>query len=76
MRGMAPDYEVAVAGGGIAGLTAALFAARQGRTTILLDPLGASGAARVRGLLGDARDELEAGRGRARGQRSQPLCRL
>jgi thioredoxin reductase (NADPH) len=41
---MAPDYEVAVAGGGIAGLTAALFAARQGRTTILLDPLGASGA--------------------------------
>ena len=38
------DYEVAVAGGGIAGLTAALFAARQGRSTILLDPLGAGGA--------------------------------
>jgi thioredoxin reductase (NADPH) len=41
---MAPDYEIAVAGGGIAGLTAALFAARQGRNTILLDPLGAGGA--------------------------------
>jgi thioredoxin reductase (NADPH) len=41
---MAPEYEVAVAGGGIAGLTAALFAARQGRSTILLDPLGAGGA--------------------------------
>ena len=41
---MAADYEVAVAGGGIAGLTAALFAARQGRSTILLDPLGAGGA--------------------------------
>ena len=41
---MAADYEVAVAGGGIAGLTAGLFAARQGRSTILLDPLGAGGA--------------------------------
>lgn len=41
---MAADYEIAVAGGGIAGLTAALFAARQGRSTILLDPLGAGGA--------------------------------
>jgi thioredoxin reductase (NADPH) len=41
---MAPDHEVAVAGGGIAGLTAALFAARHGRSTILLDPLGAGGA--------------------------------
>jgi thioredoxin reductase (NADPH) len=39
-----PDYEIAVAGGGPAGLTAALFAARQGRSTVLLDPLGAGGA--------------------------------
>jgi thioredoxin reductase (NADPH) len=38
------DYEIAVAGGGPAGLTAALFGARQGRSTILLDPLGAGGA--------------------------------
>jgi thioredoxin reductase (NADPH) len=37
-------YEIAVAGGGPAGLTAALFAARHGRGTILLDPLGAGGA--------------------------------
>ncbi len=41
---MAADYEIAVLGGGLAGLTAALFAARQGRSTILLDPLGAGGA--------------------------------
>src|SRR5574341_2224101 len=41
---MAADYEVAVAGGGPAGLTAALFAARHGRSTILLDPLGLGGA--------------------------------
>jgi thioredoxin reductase (NADPH) len=39
-----PDYEIAVAGGGLAGLTAALFAARHGRSTILLDPLGLGGA--------------------------------
>jgi thioredoxin reductase (NADPH) len=38
------DYEIVVAGGGPAGLTAALFAARQGRSTILLDPLGSGGA--------------------------------
>jgi thioredoxin reductase (NADPH) len=38
------DYEIAVAGGGPAGLTAALFAARQGRSTVLLDPLGMGGA--------------------------------
>jgi thioredoxin reductase (NADPH) len=38
------DYEIAVAGGGPAGLTAALFAARHGRSTILLDPLGSGGA--------------------------------
>jgi thioredoxin reductase (NADPH) len=37
-------YEIAVAGGGPAGLTAALFAARHGRSTILLDPLGLGGA--------------------------------
>lgn len=41
---MAVDYEIAVAGGGPAGLTAALFAARHGRSTILLDPLGLGGA--------------------------------
>ena len=41
---MPADYEIAVAGGGPAGLTAALFAARHGRTTILLDPLGSGGA--------------------------------
>ena len=39
-----PDYEIAVAGGGPAGLTAALFAARHGRSTVLLDPLGSGGA--------------------------------
>jgi thioredoxin reductase (NADPH) len=38
------DYEIAVAGGGPAGLTAALFAARHGRRTILLDPIGSGGA--------------------------------
>ena len=38
------DYEIAVVGGGPAGLTAALFAARSGRTTVLLDPLGSGGA--------------------------------
>jgi thioredoxin reductase (NADPH) len=38
------DYEIAVAGGGPAGLTAALFAARHGRSTVLLDPLGMGGA--------------------------------
>jgi thioredoxin reductase (NADPH) len=41
---VAADREIAVLGGGLAGLTAALFAARQGRSTILLDPLGAGGA--------------------------------
>jgi thioredoxin reductase (NADPH) len=41
---MAPEYEIAVAGGGPAGLTAALFAARHGRSTILLDPIGMGGA--------------------------------
>jgi thioredoxin reductase (NADPH) len=38
------DHEIAVLGGGPAGLTAALFAARQGRSTVLLDPLGMGGA--------------------------------
>jgi thioredoxin reductase (NADPH) len=38
------DYEIAVVGGGLAGLTAALFAARHGRRTILLDPIGMGGA--------------------------------
>ena len=42
--GMPVDYEIAVAGGGPAGLTAALFAARHGRSTIVLDPLGMGGA--------------------------------
>jgi thioredoxin reductase (NADPH) len=38
------DHEIAVIGGGPAGLTAALFAARHGRDTVLLDPLGMGGA--------------------------------
>ena len=38
------DYDIAVVGGGPAGLTAALFAARHGRSTILVDPLGMGGA--------------------------------
>ncbi len=41
---MPADYEIAVAGGGPAGLTAAFFAARHGRSTILLDPVGLGGA--------------------------------
>ncbi len=41
---MPADCEIAVAGGGLAGLTAALFAARHGRSTILLDPIGLGGA--------------------------------
>ena len=40
---MVADCEIAVAGGGPAGLTAALFAARHGRNTILLDPVGSGG---------------------------------
>ena len=39
-----PDYEIAVAGGGPAGLTTAFVAARHGRSTVLLDPLGSGGA--------------------------------
>jgi len=38
------DHEIAVAGGGLAGLTAALFSTRQGRSCVLLDPLGMGGA--------------------------------
>ena len=41
---MQRDHEIVVAGGGPAGLTAALFAARHGRSTLLLDPLGMGGA--------------------------------
>lgn len=41
---MPAEYEIAVVGGGPAGLTAALFAARQGRSTTLFDPLGSGGA--------------------------------
>jgi thioredoxin reductase (NADPH) len=41
---MQAEYEIAVAGGGPAGLTAAIFAARHGRSTIVLDPLGSGGA--------------------------------
>jgi thioredoxin reductase (NADPH) len=38
------EYEIAVAGGGPAGLTAAFFAARHGRSAIVLDPAGIGGA--------------------------------
>lgn len=38
------DCELAVVGGGPAGLTAALLAARHGRSAIVLDPLGSGGA--------------------------------
>jgi thioredoxin reductase (NADPH) len=38
------NYDIAVVGGGPAGLTAAFFAARHGRSTVLLDPLGMGGA--------------------------------
>ena len=41
---MAADYEIAVAGGGPAGLTAGLFAARHGRRVVVLDPAGIGGA--------------------------------
>src|SRR6476619_8640805 len=41
---MVADYEIVVAGGGPAGLTAALFAARHGRSTLLIDPLCMGGA--------------------------------
>jgi thioredoxin reductase (NADPH) len=38
------NFDIAVVGGGPAGLTAALFAARHGRSSILVDPLGMGGA--------------------------------
>jgi thioredoxin reductase (NADPH) len=33
-----PDYDILVVGGGLAGLTAGLFAARAGRSTLVLEP--------------------------------------
>ena len=38
------DHDIAVIGGGPAGLTAALFVARHGRKAVLVDPLGMGGA--------------------------------
>ena len=54
-RELPVDCEIVVAGGGPAGFTAALFAARHGRRTILLDPIGTTLAeqkAKLR-LIGD-----------------------
>ena len=55
---MVGECEIAVAGGGPAGLTAALFAARHGRATTLLDPIGSGGA-----ILNTAVDVCAAGVG-------------
>ena len=33
-----PDYDILVVGGGLAALTAGLFAARAGRSTLVLEP--------------------------------------
>ena len=37
---MSADYDVAVIGDGVAGLTASLFAARHGRRTVVLGSIG------------------------------------
>ena len=40
---MDQEYDLAVVGAGLAGLTAALFGARYGMKTVLVDPMGAGG---------------------------------
>lgn len=39
------DYDILIAGGGPAGMTAAIYAARAGWRTLLLDPMGGGGQA-------------------------------
>ena len=39
------DYDILIAGGGPAGMTAAIYAGRAGWKTVLMDPMGGGGQA-------------------------------